>query len=167
MALEPEVIHWQDLISLSQTNHGSMFVPIILGSDKTTVSVATGQNDFYPLYLSIGNVHNSVRRAHRNAIVVLSFLPIPKGERLPPTTGRVAVSQSFTISGQRARPRRVISCVSSQDFPQCCIWNPRTVETGNVRACDPSLPRRSLSTSDLWVGTLHCRLPGTSSCNLC
>ncbi|KAG8215295.1 hypothetical protein J3R82DRAFT_8880 [Butyriboletus roseoflavus] len=40
--------------------HGLVFVPVIPGSDKTTVSVATGQNDFYLLYLSIGNVRNNV-----------------------------------------------------------------------------------------------------------
>ena len=57
-----------------------MFVPIILGSDKTTVSVATGQNDFHPLYLSIGNVQNHIRRAHKNALVLIGFLPIPKGQ---------------------------------------------------------------------------------------
>lgn len=59
-----------------------MFVPIILGSDKTTVSVATGQNEYYPLYLSIGNVQNHMRRAHKNALVVVGFLPIPKGKNL-------------------------------------------------------------------------------------
>jgi len=57
-----------------------MFVPIILGSDKTTVSVATGHNEYYPLYISIGNVYNIVRRAHRNAVVLVAFLAIPKGE---------------------------------------------------------------------------------------
>jgi hypothetical protein len=56
-----------------------MFSPIILGSDKTTVSIATGQTDFYPLYGSLGNVHNSVRRAHKNAVALLGFLAIPKG----------------------------------------------------------------------------------------
>jgi len=56
-----------------------MFVPIILGSDKTTVSVATGDNSFYPLYLSIGNVQNHIRRAHQNAVVLIGFLAIPKG----------------------------------------------------------------------------------------
>lgn len=55
-----------------------MLVPIILGSDKTTVSVATGNNEYYPLYLSIGNVHNNVRRAHRGAVAVIAFLAIPK-----------------------------------------------------------------------------------------
>ncbi|KAG1883272.1 hypothetical protein F4604DRAFT_1677620 [Suillus subluteus] len=40
--------------------HGAMSVLIILGSDKTTVSVATGQNDYYPLYISTGNLHNNI-----------------------------------------------------------------------------------------------------------
>ena len=61
--------------------HGCTFVPIILGSDKTTVSVATGQHEYYPIYLSIGNVHNDVRRAHKDALVLIRFLPIPKGPR--------------------------------------------------------------------------------------
>lgn len=57
-----------------------MFVPIILGSDKTTVSVATGNNEYWPVYMSIGNIHNSVRREHRNGTVLLGFLAIPKSE---------------------------------------------------------------------------------------
>ncbi|KAJ7930653.1 hypothetical protein B0H13DRAFT_2228231 [Mycena leptocephala] len=61
--------------------HGSTFVPIILGSDKTTVSVATGQNEYYPLYMSNGLVHNGVRRAHRNAVTLIGFLAIPKTDR--------------------------------------------------------------------------------------
>lgn len=59
-----------------------MFVPIILGSDKTTVSVATGQNDYWPIYMSIGNIRNNVRRAHRNGVVLLGFLAIPKSTSL-------------------------------------------------------------------------------------
>jgi len=50
----------KDKITKEIHTHGGMFVPAILGSNKTTVSVATGQNDFYPLYASIGNMHNSV-----------------------------------------------------------------------------------------------------------
>ena len=70
------------MIAQDPSTHGSMFVPVILGSDKTTVSVATGQNDFHPLYLSIGNVQNHIRRAHKDALVLIGFLPIPKGEVL-------------------------------------------------------------------------------------
>ncbi|KAI9432304.1 hypothetical protein BJY52DRAFT_1132806 [Lactarius psammicola] len=70
-----------DKIAEDPETHGALLVPLILGSDKTTVSVATGQNEYYPLYLSIGNVRNNVRRAHRNAIVLLGFLAIPKTDK--------------------------------------------------------------------------------------
>ncbi|KAG2031962.1 hypothetical protein BDR03DRAFT_936176 [Suillus americanus] len=59
----------------------AMFVPIILGSDKTTVSVAIGQNDFYPLYTSAGNLRNNVCCAHKESVSLVGFLPIPKTER--------------------------------------------------------------------------------------
>ena len=56
-----------------------MFVPIILGSDKTTVSVGTGNNEYYPLYLSIGNVSNKARRSSKlNTVQLVVFLSIPK-----------------------------------------------------------------------------------------
>jgi len=59
-----------------------MFVPIYISSDKTTVSVATGQNDFHPVYISVGNIHNGIQRADVGGFVLLAFLPIPRGERL-------------------------------------------------------------------------------------
>lgn len=68
----------QDLIAADAGNHGATFVPVWTGSDKTTVSVGTGHVEFYPLYAGIGNVHNNVRRAHRNAITLIGFLAIPK-----------------------------------------------------------------------------------------
>jgi hypothetical protein len=68
---------YQDEILKDLNMHGSMFVSIILGSDKNTVSVGTGNNKYYPLYASIGNVHNNVRRAHHDALVVIGFLSIP------------------------------------------------------------------------------------------
>ena len=57
-------------------------MPVVLGSDKTTVSIATGQSEYYPLYLSIGNIRNNVRRAHRNGVALIAFLPIPKSKSL-------------------------------------------------------------------------------------
>ena len=55
-----------------------MLIPIILGSDKTTVSVMTGNIQYYPLYLSISPIHNNVRRAHRGGLALVAFLAIPK-----------------------------------------------------------------------------------------
>ncbi|KAF7965884.1 hypothetical protein HWV62_41018 [Athelia sp. TMB] len=82
---------WRQADEIAQliATHGAMFVPIILGSDKTTVSVATGQNEYWPIYLSIGNIRNNVRRAHRDGVVLLGFLPIAK------TTKRYAGSEAF------------------------------------------------------------------------
>ncbi|KAF8271285.1 hypothetical protein EI94DRAFT_1877970, partial [Lactarius quietus] len=67
-----------DEIVKDESTHGAMFVPVILGSNKMTVSVATSQNNFYPLYMSLGNVHNSVQCAHSNAVSLIMFLSIPK-----------------------------------------------------------------------------------------
>jgi hypothetical protein len=61
-----------------------MFVPIILGSDKTTVSVATGHTEYWPIYGSIGNIHNNVRRAHGAGLVLIGFLSIPKSKVTAP-----------------------------------------------------------------------------------
>ncbi|OCH84269.1 hypothetical protein OBBRIDRAFT_815526 [Obba rivulosa] len=72
-----------DEIAENPKTHGLMFVPIILSSDKTTVSVATGQNEYYLLYASIENVHNNVRRAHWNAVALIGFFAIPKRMETP------------------------------------------------------------------------------------
>jgi len=66
------------MIAKDPSTHGAMMLSIIMGADKTTVSVATGATEYHPLYLSPGNVHNDIRRAHHEAIVPLVFLSIPK-----------------------------------------------------------------------------------------
>lgn len=55
-----------------------MLVPVDLGSDKTTTSVATGQNEFYPLYATPGNIKNNARQGHEDAVALIGFLAIPK-----------------------------------------------------------------------------------------
>jgi len=59
-----------------------MFVPFMMGSDKTTASAATGQVDYWPLYGSIGNIHNNIRRAHGSGLVLIGFLAIPKSKEI-------------------------------------------------------------------------------------
>ena len=59
-----------------------MFVPVIAGSDKTTVSIATGHQEYHPVYMSPGNLTNIARRAHGNALLPVAFLPIPKSRVL-------------------------------------------------------------------------------------
>ncbi|KAI6162858.1 hypothetical protein EDD17DRAFT_1776419 [Pisolithus thermaeus] len=86
--------HWQDfmtgdwaweqvdgIISDNPTITGATLVPIILSSDKMTMLVATGQTDYYPLYPSIRNVHNTLCHAHCNAVALIGFLAMPKTMR--------------------------------------------------------------------------------------
>jgi hypothetical protein len=57
-----------------------MFVPIVAGSDKTTVSVATGHQEYHPVCMSLGNLTNVARRAQGNAVLPVAFLPIPESK---------------------------------------------------------------------------------------
>src|ERR1700761_7908132 len=57
-----------------------MFVPIVAGSDKTTVSVATGHQEYHPVYVSVGNLTNTAWRAHGNGVLPVACLPIPKSK---------------------------------------------------------------------------------------
>jgi hypothetical protein len=107
----------QDAISEDPETHGSMFVPIVLGSDKTTVSVATGHNQFYPLYASIGNIHNEVRRAHRNAVSVIGFLAIPHGELLSILHTGQTNHCNNVLSRQSQRGRGRFPSVSAASIP--------------------------------------------------
>ncbi|KAF8465884.1 hypothetical protein DFH94DRAFT_796165 [Russula ochroleuca] len=66
------------IVAKDQSTHGAMFVPVVAGSDKTTVSVATGHQEYHPVYMSPGNLTNIARRSHGNALLPVAFLPIPK-----------------------------------------------------------------------------------------
>ncbi|OBZ69148.1 hypothetical protein A0H81_10933 [Grifola frondosa] len=119
-----------DEIAKDPATAGAAFVPIILGSDKTTVSVATGQNEYYPLYASIGNVHNNVRRAHRNAVALIGFLAIPKITtrslftlNMPTwsvTLLRIAIQLNLTLH-KTAEHRSFYHLPFTNDFPRADI----------------------------------------------
>jgi hypothetical protein len=55
-----------------------MVVPVIARSDKTTVSVAMGHQEYHPIYASPGNTSNAAHHGHGNAVMPVAFLPIPK-----------------------------------------------------------------------------------------
>lgn len=70
----------QDIIADDPVTHGAAFIPIVAGSDKTTVSIATGHQEYHPVYMSPGTLTNTARRAHGNGLLPVAFLPIPKSE---------------------------------------------------------------------------------------
>ncbi|KAJ7093512.1 hypothetical protein C8R44DRAFT_989924 [Mycena epipterygia] len=67
-----------DILAEDPDNLGCTFVPVVAGSDKTTVSVATGHQEYHPVYASPGNLTNPARRAHGNGLLPVAFLAIPK-----------------------------------------------------------------------------------------
>ncbi|KIM63082.1 hypothetical protein SCLCIDRAFT_86539, partial [Scleroderma citrinum Foug A] len=69
-----------DIIVKDAGTHGAMFVLVVLGSDKTMVSVVTGHIEYYPLYISLRNIHNNVCQVHHDAVTILTFLAIPKSQ---------------------------------------------------------------------------------------
>lgn len=58
--------------------HGAMLTPVVLSADKTTVSVMTGHQQYHLLCMSLGNIHNKMRCAHRDTVIPIAFLAIPK-----------------------------------------------------------------------------------------
>jgi len=81
-----------------------MMVPLIFGSDKTLASNATGLNEFHPLYISPGNVKNSIRRAHCDALIPIGFLAIPKSKSFIPHF----FTLSHTLLGSRKDGRSAL-----------------------------------------------------------
>ncbi|KAJ7744450.1 hypothetical protein DFH07DRAFT_869769 [Mycena maculata] len=67
-----------DIIAQDPTTHGTMFVPIVTGSDKPTVLVAMGHQEYHPVYAFPENITGVARRAHGNGVLPVAFLPIPK-----------------------------------------------------------------------------------------
>ncbi|KAG6835316.1 hypothetical protein H0H93_002760 [Arthromyces matolae] len=93
------------MISKLPNTHGAMFLPVVLGSDKTTVSVATGHQQYHPVYMSPGVLTNIARRSQGSAVLPVAFLPIPKGvlsiacefqnDSLPPVVNDVEAKTSL------------------------------------------------------------------------
>ncbi|KAJ7588202.1 hypothetical protein C8J56DRAFT_1050261 [Mycena floridula] len=68
----------EDIIAEDPKTHGAMFVPIVAGSDKPTVSAATRHQEYHPVYQSPGNLINSTRCGHSVAVSPVAFIPILK-----------------------------------------------------------------------------------------
>ncbi|KAJ7918908.1 hypothetical protein B0H13DRAFT_1991238 [Mycena leptocephala] len=64
-----------DTIAEDHRHMAQPFVPVVAGSDKTTVSVATGHQEYHPVYVSPGVLTGPARRAHGNGSFPPLFCP--------------------------------------------------------------------------------------------
>ena len=62
-----------------QLPQGATLVGVMLASDKTNLSVGTGNQKAHPVYLSIGNIHSDIcNKSTNHALVLLALLPMPE-----------------------------------------------------------------------------------------
>lgn len=91
-----------------------MFVPVCSGSDKTTTTVGTGQQEYHPVYQSPGNLTNVARRARGNGVIPVAFLPIPKSKSCIKSTSEIILTLNLQqVNDNKRRPH-------SNDFPDNC-----------------------------------------------
>ena len=58
---------------------GAVIAPVILASDKTSLSQFRGDQEAWPVYMTIGNISKDVRRQpSQHACVLLGYLPTAK-----------------------------------------------------------------------------------------
>jgi hypothetical protein len=69
------------LLSQGRLPAGAAVAPIILASDKTSLSQFRGDQEVWPVYLTVGNISKDVhRQPSKHACVLLGYLPTTKLE---------------------------------------------------------------------------------------
>jgi hypothetical protein len=130
---------WQDKISRADVStHGATFVPIVAGSDKTTVSVATGHQEYHPVYQSPGVLTGVARRAHGNGVLPVAFLPIPKSKL--ELLSQWVIPHNYRFSDKETPKVTHVSALRTPAVP--CMPNPglRASQAGNDNTRGHQMP---------------------------
>ncbi|KAG9091640.1 hypothetical protein FRC06_000483, partial [Ceratobasidium sp. 370] len=71
--------NWWWRMQLRLPDKSGTIVPLIIASDRTALSLMSGGQEAYPLYISLANINKSVRRKpSMRATTLLAYLPVEK-----------------------------------------------------------------------------------------
>jgi hypothetical protein len=66
----------------TQLPNGATIIPLLLGTDKTLLTMLHGDLSAWPIYLTIGNLDAETRRSQlKLSTVLLGFIPIPEQKK--------------------------------------------------------------------------------------
>jgi hypothetical protein len=84
-------------------NRNGTLAPLIIASDKTSLSTLIGGQQAYPVYVSIGNISKKVRRkSTEGATVLLGYLPVDKFEDVKSPDERARLRAELTHRAMEA-----------------------------------------------------------------
>ncbi|KAG1760002.1 hypothetical protein EDD22DRAFT_1044069 [Suillus occidentalis] len=140
---------------------GAVVAPVILASDKTSLSQFRGDQEVWPVYLTLGNISKDIRRQpSKRAAILIAYLPISKLECFTQDVRSVELLEPLVSAGEKGvevtcpdrQVRRLYPIVAAYiaDFPEqclvaCCMENrcPKcTVGRDNRGDMRESAPRR-------------------------
>lgn len=105
--------------------------------------------------MSIGNIHNTVRRGHQDAVVVIGFLAIPKSESCIIKLAYLRTDITYLSSDQRTFLGSGISNVPPPTISQLTVCDPAKPKAGDDDTRNCSLWRRTLPKDNIWAWPIH------------
>ncbi|KAG9092987.1 hypothetical protein FRC06_011717 [Ceratobasidium sp. 370] len=88
---------WWWRMQLRIPDKSATIVPLIISSDRTTLSIMAGGQEAYPVYITVANIKKSVRReTNRNATVLLAYLPVDEFDNAPSAQEKVRLKHTLT-----------------------------------------------------------------------
>ncbi|VDC00906.1 unnamed protein product [Peniophora sp. CBMAI 1063] len=116
---------WGEFMSADLADHlqsclhdGETLLGIITSSDKTPLTVGTGNKQMYPFLLGLANIHGAVRlKASSHAYSVAAYLPTPKFRNVPAGVQSTLASRVYHFCVDIVTQSLKDACRRSQFLP--------------------------------------------------